>query len=144
MESAAEGIRDRLVKDHIALDIEASPEDIGTFLADETRITQVLYNLLSNAVGFSPKDGTIRLRAERRDDSIAFSVTDQGPGIPAENLPFLFERFYRVRAESGATGTGLGLYICRQIVHAHHGKIWAESTLDHGATFFIEFPLPPP
>src|SRR5262249_19192835 len=65
MEAAAEGVRDRLIKDHIALNIEAEPTEIGLFSADERRVRQVLYNLLSNAVGFSPKNGTIRLRAER-------------------------------------------------------------------------------
>jgi signal transduction histidine kinase len=72
---------------------------------------------------------------------VTFSLQDGGPGIPEEYLPFLFERFYRVQAEASATGTGLGLYICRQIVLAHHGKIWAESLPDHGATFFTEFPV---
>ena len=81
----------------------------------------------------------MRVGSDRR--AVLFSLQDEGPGIPEEYLPFLFERFYRVQAEASATGTGLGLYICRQIVLAHHGKIWAESTLDQGATFFIEFPI---
>ncbi len=69
------------------------------------------------------------------------AFADQGPGIPEEYLPFIFERFYRVPAESTVTGTGLGLYICKQIILAHHGKIWAESVLDKGTTFFIELPV---
>jgi signal transduction histidine kinase len=65
---------------------------------------------------------------------------DNGPGIPADSLPLIFERFYRVRSEN-ATGTGLGLYICRQIIEAHRGKIWAESNPGQGTTFFIELPI---
>ena len=71
-----------------------------------------------------------------------FSLQDHGPGIPEEYLPFVFERFYRAQADASATGTGLGLYICRQIVLGHHGKIWVESVTDQGTTFFIELPLP--
>ena len=77
---------------------------------------------------------------DRKKLRIAFA--DQGPGIPEEYLPFVFERFYRVPADTSSTGTGLGLYICQQIVKAHHGKIWAESELDRGTTFLIELPLP--
>jgi two-component system sensor histidine kinase VicK len=68
------------------------------------------------------------------------SFTDHGPGIPATSLPLIFNRFYRVRSEK-ATGTGLGLYICKQIIEAHRGKIWAESNPGQGTTFFIELPI---
>jgi len=77
----------------------------------------------------------------RAPASLRVAFTDHGPGIPEEFLPYIFERFYRVPAESSATGTGLGLYICKQIILAHHGKIWAESELDKGTTFFIELPV---
>jgi len=71
---------------------------------------------------------------------VHFSLADSGPGIPEEYLPFVFERFYRAQADPSATGTGLGLYISKQIVLAHHGKIWVESVPDQGTTFFIEIP----
>jgi signal transduction histidine kinase len=71
------------------------------------------------------------------------SVADRGPGIDADSLPLIFERFYRVRSEKTVTGSGLGLYICRQIIQAHRGKIWAESSPGEGTTFFIELPINP-
>ena len=74
---------------------------------------------------------------------VRISFEDEGEGIPEDFLPFLFERFYRVPGERTVTGTGLGLYICKQIVMAHHGKIWVKSVLDKGTTFFIELPADP-
>ena len=74
------------------------------------------------------------------DDKLVVQFKDNGPGIPKESLPLIFERFYRARSEK-ATGTGLGLFICKQIIDAHRGKIWAESTLGQGTTFFIELPM---
>jgi len=76
-------------------------------------------------------------------DRIQVAITDHGEGIAEDYLPFLFERFYRVPGERTVTGTGLGLYICKQIIMAHHGKIWVDSILDKGTTFFIELPADP-
>jgi NAD(P)-dependent dehydrogenase (short-subunit alcohol dehydrogenase family) len=83
MEAAAEGVQDRLVKRGITLEIQALPE-IGTFVADELRVRQSLFNLLANAVGFSPAGEIVTFAAHRRREAIAFSVTDRGPGIPAD------------------------------------------------------------
>jgi signal transduction histidine kinase len=77
------------------------------------------------------------------DGHMLISVADRGPGIDADALPLIFERFYRVRSEKTVTGSGLGLYICRQIIQAHRGKIWAESSPGEGTTFFIELPINP-
>ena len=74
-------------------------------------------------------------------DKLRITFADKGEGIPQEYLPFLFERFYRVPGERTVTGTGLGLYICKQIIMAHHGTIWVESVLGVGTTFFIELPI---
>jgi signal transduction histidine kinase len=76
-------------------------------------------------------------------NKLKVTFADQGEGIVEDYLPFLFERFYRVPGEQSVTGTGLGLYICKQIILAHRGKIWAESILDKGTTFFIELPVEP-
>jgi signal transduction histidine kinase len=75
---------------------------------------------------------------------VLISFLDRGPGIPKESLPLIFERFYRVRGEKSVTGTGLGLYICKQIIQAHRGKIWAESSSGQGTTFIIELPINSP
>ena len=76
-------------------------------------------------------------------DYLRVTFADKGEGISQDYLPFLFERFYRVPGERTVTGTGLGLYICKQIVMAHHGNIWVESVLDVGTTFIIELPVAP-
>ncbi len=144
MDAAAEGIRDRLIKDHIALHIETDPADIGLFSGDERRVRQVLFNLLSNAVGFSPKDGTVRLRAERRDESIAFSVTDQGPGIPPEMTDRIFDRFESHPLGSQHRGAGLGLAIVRSFVQLHGGSVDIESKVGQGTTVTCAFPTQPP
>src|SRR5512142_142584 len=119
----------------VDLDFDVVPPILG----DSVQLAQVFENLFSNAIkytGASPL--TIRMR--RGPASLTVEFSDRGPGIPEEYLPFIFERFYRVPAESSATGTGLGLYICKQIILAHHGKMWAESELDRGTKFFIELP----
>jgi len=120
----------------VNLDFDVVPPILG----DSVQMTQVFENLFSNALKYAAGSPlTIRLRRNTASLTVIFS--DNGPGIPEEYLPFIFERFYRVPAESTATGTGLGLYICKQIVLAHHGKIWAESELDKGTSFFIELPI---
>ena len=92
MEAAAEGMQDRLVKNDLKLDIRAAP-DIGSFIADERRVRQVLFNLLANAVGFSPPGETVTLRPSAATDAVVFSVTDHGPGIPPEMKDRVFDWF---------------------------------------------------
>jgi signal transduction histidine kinase len=140
MEGAVEGIKDRLVKDGIKLEIKASP-DIGSFTGDERRIRQILFNLLSNAVGFSPAGETVTLAAERRDDSIVFSVVDHGPGIPPEMLDRVFDWFETHPLGSRHRGAGLGLSIVRSFVELHHGKIKLDSTVGRGTTVLCTFPI---
>jgi signal transduction histidine kinase len=140
MNAAAEGIRDRLVRDGIALDIDAAP-DIGSFTADERRIRQILFNLLANAVGFSPAGGTVRLACERHRDAIVFSVTDSGPGIPAEMTDRVFDWFETQSHGSRHRGAGLGLSIVRSFVELHGGKVTLDSTVGRGTTVICTFPL---
>jgi signal transduction histidine kinase len=122
------------------LQVQLEFERVPPILGDGLRLTQVFENLFSNAIKYAPGSPvTIRMSHDQHTLHIAFE--DRGPGIPEEYLPFLFQRFYRVPAESSSTGTGLGLYICHQIILAHHGKIWAESVLDRGTTFIVELPL---
>jgi signal transduction histidine kinase len=142
LDSLVQDMIGRLGLRHPDLVVHAHIEEVPPINGDSARLIQVLENLFGNALKYAPGSPlTVRVRSDNR--AVTFSLQDAGPGIPEEYLPFLFERFYRVQAEASATGTGLGLYICRQIVLAHHGKIWAESPLDQGATFLIEFPLQP-
>lgn len=132
----------RVKTHHPNLEIELSIEPVPPVLGDGARLSQVFENLFSNAIKYAP-GSRIRVGAKRMGGKVRFSFADDGEGIPEEFIPFLFERFYRVPGERTVTGTGLGLYICKQIVMAHHGNIWVESVLDRGTTFFIEFPADP-
>ena len=107
--------------------------------ADPARIFQVLSNLLGNAVKFTPEGGTITVRAARHGDELLITVVDTGPGIAADHLPHVFERYWKGRPASQA-GAGLGLYIARGIVEAHGGRIWAESSAG-GARLIFTLPL---
>ncbi|MCB0101790.1 MAG: HAMP domain-containing histidine kinase [Anaerolineales bacterium] len=127
---------------HHTLDIELNMDVLPPVLADGVRFSQVLENLIGNAIKYAP-ESRIVIQGAYIDNKVLISVNDEGEGIPAEYIPFLFERFYRVPGERTVTGTGLGLYICKQIVMAHHGNIWVESVLDRGTTFFIELPANP-
>lgn len=124
------------------LQVQLEFEPVPPILGDGVRLSQVFENLFGNAIKYAP-GSPLTVRMSTSQKSLRVSFSDRGPGIPEEYLPFVFERFYRVPAETSSTGTGLGLYICQQIVLAHHGKIWAESVLDKGATFIIELPLQP-
>lgn len=110
--------------------------------ADETRLREVLYNLLDNAVKYSREGAEIRLRAQRHDDQVALSVSDTGIGIGTTDLPRIFERFYRVdKARSSELGgTGLGLSIVKHIAQLHGGRVEAESELGRGTTIRVVFP----
>jgi signal transduction histidine kinase len=105
---------------------------------------QVVRNLFSNAVKFSPPHSTITLRVEQQPESVVFSVRDQGLGIPQGELEAVFEKFVQSSlTRTGAGGTGLGLAICREIVTAHQGKIWADNWADStgsGTIFCVEVP----
>jgi signal transduction histidine kinase len=140
MESAAEGIQDRLIKDSILLTIQAVPE-IGSFTADERRVRQVLFNLLANAVGFSPPGDVVTLSAERRDGAVVFCVTDRGPGIPADMKDRVFDLFESHGLGSQHRGPGLGLSLVRSFVELHGGTVRLDSTVGQGTTVTCIFPL---
>ncbi len=113
------------------------PDDLPAVLADAERARQVVGNLVHNAIKFTPKGGKITLWAEWHDNEVLLAVQDTGVGISNEDLPRIFERFYKAdRARSGG-GTGLGLAIARHIVQSHGGRIWAESVEGSGSTFFF-------
>jgi signal transduction histidine kinase len=142
MEAAAEGVQDRLVKDNLTLDIRAAP-GIGSFSADERRLRQVLFNLLSNAVGFSPAGETVVFSVERRPDAVVFTVTDHGPGIPPEAKDKVFEWFETDSMGSQHRGTGLGLSLVRSFVQLHGGSVSIDSAPGKGTTVTCVFPTVP-
>lgn len=118
------------------------PRDLGKVRMDESAITQVLSNLVENAVKYNNPGGVVRVGARRRDGGVEVSVADTGIGIPSEDIPRIFERFYRVdKARSRALGgTGLGLSIVKHIIQAHHGEVTVESELGKGTTFHFTLP----
>jgi PAS domain S-box-containing protein len=117
-------------------------DGIPVITGDAGRLHQLLSNLLGNAMKFSPAHATIVIRAAPCSRGVEVSVKDSGPGITAENLPRIFDRFWQGHGQSRA-GVGLGLAICKGIVDAHDGRIWAASTVGRGTTFYFEVPHPP-
>ena len=117
------------------------PADLPNVRADAPRLEQVLVNLIHNSVKFTPPGGQVILSAQKEDGFIRFAVQDSGAGIPAADLPRIFERFYKTDRARSSGGTGLGLSICRHIVEAHGGQIWVESEEGKGSTFFFTIPM---
>ena len=119
--------------------------DLPALYADEGRLQEVLYNLIDNAVKYAPENGNISLAATRRDHQLVLAVSDDGVGIAPDDLPRIFERFYRVdKARSRALGgTGLGLSIVKHIAQLHGGRVEAESELGKGTTIRVTLPLRP-
>ncbi len=140
MAAAAEGVQDRLVSTGLVLDLQAAA-DIGGFIADERRLRQVLFNLLANALSFSPPGGTVTLRADRSADALAFSVTDHGPGIPPHVLEKVFDWFETHSLGSHHRGTGIGLSLVRSFVELHGGTVEISSVVGQGTTVTCTFPL---
>ncbi len=126
----------------VTLHVEA---EAGPLNVDPDRIMQVITNLLSNALKFSPAGATVTVRGERIGGVFNIRVSDQGRGIPPAKLGLIFERFQQVEASDARDkgGTGLGLTICRSIARAHGGEITVESTLGVGSTFLVQLPDPP-
>jgi signal transduction histidine kinase len=139
MDAAAEGVQDRLGQNGISLNIRA-PSDIGSFVADERRVRQTLFNLLANAIGFSPPGGAVTLAAQRLQDAVVFSVTDQGPGIPADVKDKVFDWFETHSLGSRHRGTGLGLSLVRSFVELHGGTVTLDSAVGQGTTVTCVFP----
>ena len=140
IEAAAEGIQDRLATDHIELKVEIDP-NTGDFVGDERRVVQVLYNLLANAVGFSPPNSTIEITAKRTEHNVVFSVTDSGPGIPPDVKDKVFDWFESHSNGSRHRGVGLGLSLVRSFVELHGGKVHIDSIVGKGTTVTCSFPI---
>lgn len=127
---------------HKNLEVELIFEQVPSIRGDNVRITQVFDNLFSNAAKYA-EGSKITVAVKEDNGCLLVTFSDRGPGIPKAYLPYIFERFYRVPGDHSSKGSGLGLYICNQIVMAHHGKIWVESELKKGTTFYIQLPINP-
>jgi signal transduction histidine kinase len=131
----------RIKQRHPGISINLNFEPVPPIPGDIVHLTRVFENLFSNAVKYAP-GSPLEVALSMTDDQLHIRFMDHGPGIPPEHQTMIFERFYRVPDENTmSTGTGLGLYICNQIIMAHHGKIWVESAPGQGTTFHIELPL---
>lgn len=140
LRAAIEGItndlRPALGEREVIIDVEG-----GVAVADVNAFNHILVNLLTNAVKFSPADSAITVAVEERVDDLVVSVTDEGCGIPPEDLERIFERFYQSAGpQLSRRGTGIGLAIVRRFVELHGGEVWVESTVDEGSTFFFSLP----
>ncbi len=127
--------------DHpIELELDPSLHDL---LGDSDRLTQIVTNLVSNAIKYSPAGGAIELRTEREEKTVTLTVTDHGMGIPAAQLEKIFDRYSRIETTETRViqGTGLGLPIVRQILQLCDGKVWATSEPGHGSVFHVQLPL---
>ncbi|MHB9131244.1 MAG: MASE3 domain-containing protein [Armatimonadota bacterium] len=124
--------------DRIIVDV---PHDLPAALADDTRMERILMNLLTNAQKYSAPETPIRIQARQTDAVITISIMDEGKGIHPDDLPYLFDRFYRARGERRAEGIGLGLYITKTLVEAHGGRIRVESAVGQGSTFSFTLPV---
>ncbi len=116
------------------------PGDLPAINADATRLEQVLVNLIHNAVKFTPSGGRVTVSAESQSDEVVFLVEDSGVGMDPDVLPRIFERFYKTDPARNKGGTGLGLAISKHLVESHGGRIWAESQLGQGASFYFTIP----
>jgi len=140
IEQAVQGVEERLRQDNVELDIAVEP-GVDEFVADGKRVTQMLYNLLSNAIGFSEAGGKIALGCGRQNSMIAFTVTDQGVGIPADYQQAVFDRFESRSHGSGHRGAGLGLSIVKSLAELHGGTVSLDSAPGRGTRVTVLLPL---
>ena len=140
IQRVVEGFQVQTAAHTITIDV---PADLPPVWADPERVRQILDNLLSNAIKYSPQGGNIRVGAWADTDQVTVYVADEGIGIPEEEQPYLFERFYRVDSSlrRKTKGAGLGLFLAKALVEAHGGRIWVHSKPGEGSTFFFTLPV---
>jgi len=138
---ALEGVRNSVVQKELKMHVRV-PERLPVILGNPVRLRQLFANLIGNAIKFTPTGGKIEVRAVSEQDQLILQVQDSGPGIPAADQPYIFNKFYRASNVSAeTTGTGLGLAIVKSIVDNHKGRIWVESSLGEGTIFTVVLPV---
>ncbi len=137
-----EGVKDRISEGDVHIETRV-PDDIGTIIADGTRVRQILFNLLANAIAFSPDGGRVVVEARRNGNSIALSVSDEGPGMPADFLDTAFDRFASQPRGSARGGAGLGLAIVKSFAELHGGTVEIESEEGKGSRVTCRLPVRP-
>jgi signal transduction histidine kinase len=142
--SAVEMLNETAAQRNVTLHADIAP-DVGVIRAQPNQVDQVLLNLLSNAIKYNRADGEVWVNVEGNESTVRVSVRDTGRGIPSEDQPYVFERFFRSQANSRANpeGSGLGLAIVKAVIEKHHGAIWLESAPDEGSTFTFILPRDP-
>jgi signal transduction histidine kinase len=130
----------------ISLGLEIAKDLPNIIEADQALLQQAVYNLVENAVKYTPEGGTVTIHLQCTESTLTFAIQDSGIGIPKSDLPRLFEKFYRGtnREALAQRGTGLGLAIVKSIAERHGGKVWVESELGKGSTFYLLVPLVQP
>jgi signal transduction histidine kinase len=131
---------ERATRGGIELSMSTEPDEI-TITADERRVRQVVFNLVSNAVKFTPPEGRVEISAHAENGQVEIAVADTGPGIAATDLEAIFEEFEQAAAGKQVEGTGLGLPLSRKLVELHGGRLWAESEVGKGSTFRFTIPV---
>jgi two-component system phosphate regulon sensor histidine kinase PhoR len=131
------------VQKNISLELTPVPPNLPHVLADPIRINEVLNNLISNALKHTKSGGWVKISTSVQGTEMVTSVSDNGEGIPKEALPHLFTKFYRVPGslDKMKEGTGLGLFLAKSIIDMHKGRIWVESEVGKGSTFYFSIPV---
>lgn len=137
MKQAEETFGPLAVRRHLRF--ETAAQDGVLVRADPTRVSQIVGNLVGNAIKFTPEQGSVKLLAKPQESQVVFQITDDGPGIPPDNMSHLFDNFWQARKDD-RRGVGLGLAIVKELVEAHGGKIWVDSKVDQGSTFSFSLP----
>ncbi len=143
VQKAVDGLQHQIMQREHALILDVAPS-LPTLVSNPLRLQQMVANLVGNAIKYTPNNGTIKVSLWRDSDNIVFQVSDTGIGIPVEDQPYVFDKFFRSeRAASEFDGTGLGLSIVKGVVDQHRGRIWLESREGIGTTFTVVLPLSP-
>ncbi|NOH00969.1 MAG: hypothetical protein HND47_02810 [Chloroflexi bacterium] len=146
IERVTSAVQLQAAQKNIALNVELPKDMPHAVEADQALLHQALYNLVENAVKYTPENGRVFIRTISQPDYLIFAIEDSGIGITPEDIPHLFEKFYRGKQREARSqpGSGLGLAIVHSIAESHRGRVWVESAIGKGSTFYLQIPLTQP